>query len=116
LVHDGLDPETADPAMRHAHAAITYLRDERYGSRPSRVRHRVEHDRRTAIEAFEAALTLSPSCSFALILGSIAMGWANEAERALEWGERAVRLSPFDPAHLSRAHWACSWTFCEGTL
>jgi tetratricopeptide (TPR) repeat protein len=24
------------------------------------------------------------------------MGWANEAERALEWGERAVRLSPFD--------------------
>jgi adenylate cyclase len=57
----------------------------------------VEHDRRTAIEAFEAALALSPSCSIALILGSIAMGWANEAELALEWGERALRLSPFDP-------------------
>jgi hypothetical protein len=41
-------------------------------------------------------LALSPSCSIALILGSIAMGWANEAERALAWGERAVRLSPFD--------------------
>jgi adenylate cyclase len=25
------------------------------------------------------------------------MGWASEAERALEWGERAVRQSPFDP-------------------
>jgi len=35
------------------------------------------------------------------------MGWANEAERALEWGKRAVRLSPFDPliyaAHIGLA-------------
>ncbi len=23
--------------------------------------------------------------------------WAGEAERAIDWGERAVRLSPFDP-------------------
>jgi len=41
-------------------------------------------------------LALNPSCSIALILDSIAIGWANEAERALAWGERAVRLSPFD--------------------
>ena len=24
------------------------------------------------------------------------MGWAGEAERAVEWGERGIRLSPFD--------------------
>jgi hypothetical protein len=34
----------------------------------------VEHDRPTAIEAIESALALSPSCSVALLLGSIAMG------------------------------------------
>ena len=25
------------------------------------------------------------------------MGWGRHAERAIEWGERAIRLSPFDP-------------------
>jgi adenylate cyclase len=30
------------------------------------------------------------------MFGSVAMGWANELERAIEWGERAVRLSPFN--------------------
>jgi adenylate cyclase len=48
------------------------------------------------MEAFEAALALSPSCNIALVLGSLAMGWANEPERALDWGSRALRLSPFD--------------------
>jgi adenylate cyclase len=57
----------------------------------------VEHDRPTAIETFKSALALSPSCSIASVLGSLAIGWANEAERALEWGERAVRQSPYDP-------------------
>ena len=38
---------------------------------------------------------LSPSCSIALIVGSVAMGFAAEAERAVEWGGQAVRLSPF---------------------
>ena len=25
------------------------------------------------------------------------MGWGGEAENAIEWGERGIRLSPFDP-------------------
>ena len=29
------------------------------------------------------------------------MGWSGEAERALEWGERALRLSPFDRVNYS---------------
>ena len=39
----------------------------------------------------------SPRNCIALILGSTAIGWPNEAERTLEWGERAAGLSPFDP-------------------
>jgi adenylate cyclase len=112
FARDGLDPEMAAAAARHAHAAITHARDDATAlGLAGFVISLVEHDRRTAIEAFEAALRLSPSCSIVLILGAIVMGWANEAERALEWGERAVRLSPFDPLIYSRAHWACSWTF-----
>jgi adenylate cyclase len=97
FVRGGLDPEMAAAAVRHAHAAITNGRDDATAlGLAGFVISLVEHDRPTAIEAFEAALALSPSCSVALIFGSIAMGWANEAERALAWGERAVRLSPFD--------------------
>jgi len=29
------------------------------------------------------------------------MGWAGEAERALKWGEQALRLSPFDRVNYS---------------
>jgi TolB-like protein len=97
FVRDGLDPETAGVAVRHAHAAITHGRDDATAlGLAGFVISLVEHDRPTAVEAIESALALSPSCSVALILGSLAMGWANEAERALAWGERAVRLSPFD--------------------
>src|SRR6516164_9593711 len=97
FVRDGLDPAIAAAAVRHAHAAITHGRDDATAlGMAGFVISLIEHDRPTAIEAFESALALSPSCSIALILGSIAMGWANEAERALAWGERAVRLSPFD--------------------
>ena len=108
FVRDGFHPETAAAGVRHAHAAITHARDDATAlGLAGFVIAIVEHDRRTAIEAFEAALKLSPSCSIALILGSIAMGWAYEAERALEWGECAVRLSLFDPliyaAHIGLA-------------
>jgi adenylate cyclase len=108
FVRRGLDPEMAAAAVRHAHAAITHGRDDATAlGLAGFVISLVEHDRPTSVEAIERALALSPSCSIALILGSLAMGWANEAERALEWGERAVRLSPFDPliyaAHIGLA-------------
>lgn len=58
------------------------------------------HDRDAAFIALEAALAISPSSALTHILGSVILGWAGEAERALEWSERGIRLSPFD-----------SWTF-----
>src|SRR5436190_3584905 len=39
----------------------------------------------------------SPSAALTYILGSVILGWGGEAERAIEWSERGVRLSPFDP-------------------
>jgi tetratricopeptide (TPR) repeat protein len=63
----------------------------------------VAHDRDAARQAFEAALALSPSCALTYIFGSVVMVLAGDADRGIEWGERALRLSPFDP--LSYAPW-----------
>ena len=49
------------------------------------------------MQAVEAALAISPSCAPAYIFGSVVMAYAGEADRAIDWGERALRLSPFDP-------------------
>jgi tetratricopeptide (TPR) repeat protein len=54
------------------------------------------HDHAAAFAAFDAALAISPSSALAYIFGSVILGWAGEAERAIEWGERGLRLSPFD--------------------
>src|SRR5207248_8016185 len=55
------------------------------------------HDRGAAFIALEAALAISPSSALTYILGSVILGWSGEAERAIEWSERGMRLSPFDP-------------------
>ena len=54
------------------------------------------HDRGAAFIAFEAALAISPSSALTYILGSVILGWGGEAERAIDWSERGMRLSPFD--------------------
>ena len=54
------------------------------------------HDRIAAFTALEAALDISPSSALTYILGSVMLGWGGEAERAIEWSERGMRLSPFD--------------------
>ena len=54
--------------------------------------------------AFEAALAVSPSSALSYILGSVILAWTGEAERAIEWGERAMRLSPFDPWAFAAFH------------
>ena len=54
------------------------------------------HDRAAAFAALEAAIAISPSSALTYILGSVILGWGGEAERAIEWSERGIRLSPFD--------------------
>jgi adenylate cyclase len=62
------------------------------------------HDRAAAFAAFEAALDISPSTALAYILGSVNFGWIGEAQRAIEWAERGLRLSPLDPWVFAAQH------------
>jgi len=62
------------------------------------------HDRAAAFIAFEAALAASPSTALAYILGSVILGWTGEAEKAIEWAARGMRLSPFDPWAFAAFH------------
>lgn len=91
-------------AARHSNAAIAHGRDDAIAlSLGGFVMGLVAHDREAARQAFEAALALSPSCALTYILGSVVMVFAGDGDRAIEWGERALRLSPFDP--MSYAPW-----------
>jgi TolB-like protein len=94
--HD-FNQRSHDAAIRHARAAIAYGRDDANAlTLGGFVIAIIEHDRATAFEAFEQALLLSPSSSFALFFGSLTLAFAGEAENAIAWAERALRISPFD--------------------
>ncbi|MDJ0947417.1 MAG: adenylate/guanylate cyclase domain-containing protein [Alphaproteobacteria bacterium] len=94
----GGDEENRNGAIRHAQAAIGHGRDDAMAlSLGGFVMGLVAHDREIARQAIEAALALSPSCAIAYNLGSVVMAFAGDGERAIEWGERAIRLSPVDP-------------------
>jgi adenylate cyclase len=94
----GAHEENRLGATHHAHAAIAHGRDDAMAlSLGGFALGLVAHDREAADQAFEAALALSPSCALAYIFGSVVMVYAGDADRGIEWGERALRLSPFDP-------------------
>jgi TolB-like protein/Tfp pilus assembly protein PilF len=85
-------------AIRHAHAAVAHGRDDAIAlTLGGFVMGLVGHDRDAARQALEAALVLSPSCALTYSLGSVVMVFAGDADRGIEWGESAIRLSPFDP-------------------
>src|SRR5258708_21245931 len=97
FVFGGFNKESRDAAIRHARAALSYGRDDATAlALGGFVISITEHDRATAFEALEQALAISPSSSLALFCGSLALAYAGEAERAIDWAERALRISPFD--------------------
>ena len=105
FVRAGFRDEDRAAAVRHARAAVNYGRDDATAlALGAFVIALVEHDRVTAFDAFEQALALSPSSSFTLFLGSLALGYAGEAERAIDWAERALRISPFDRLNYASHH------------
>src|SRR6516164_4202589 len=94
----GRREENRQGAIRHARAALIHGRDDATTlAEAGFVIAMVEHDRAAAREAFEAATVLSPSSAFTYIMGSVVLGWAGEGDRAIEWAEKGLRLSPFDP-------------------
>ena len=103
FIYGGFNKESHDAAIRHARAALSYGRDDATAlALGGFVISITEHDRATAFEAFEQALAISPSSSFALFCGATALAYAGEAERGIDWAERALRISPFDRLnHLS---------------
>jgi adenylate cyclase len=97
FVRAGQSPEDRDAAIRHAHAAIAHGPDDADAlALAAFTLANIVHDLPAARKAFEQALAISPSCFLALALGAAAFGWKAESERAIEWGERGLRVSPFD--------------------
>ena len=54
-------------------------------------------DYATALDAFDSALTLSPSSALALGFSAATRAWHGESAVAIRQAEQALRLSPFDP-------------------
>jgi TolB-like protein len=93
----GLKEEDRQASVRHARLALEHGRDDALALTFAGFSLGMDaHDRAAAFAAFDAALALSPSTALGLILGSVVHSWAAEAEPAIAWGERAMRLSPFD--------------------
>jgi adenylate cyclase len=115
FIRAGRREENRTAAIRHAHAAIALGPDDApalaYGGIAIGL---VEHDRVLAMEVFESALAISPSTAWALLWGALILGWGGEAERAIDWGERGIRLSPFDPWITAALHGICMGHFLRG--
>ena len=94
----GLAEENRSASLRHAQAAIAHGQDDALALSFAGFSIGMDgHDSATAFAAFDAALAVSPSSALTYILGSAIYAWGGEAERAIEWAERGLRLSPFDP-------------------
>jgi tetratricopeptide (TPR) repeat protein len=94
----GLHEEDRVASIEHAQPAILYGQDDALALTLAGFCIGMDaHDRATAFTAFDAALVVSPSSALTYICGSVVLSWGGEAERAIEWGERGLRLSPFDP-------------------
>jgi tetratricopeptide (TPR) repeat protein len=92
----GLPGEHRIASIRHAQDAIAYGQDDALAlSFAGFVIAMDKHDRAAAFAA--AALAISPSLAVAYLQGGVILAFAGEAERATEWTERGLRLSPFDP-------------------
>src|SRR5690242_529437 len=93
----GLKEVNRAASIRHARSAIVHGQDDALALTWAGFSIGMDgHDRAAAFTALEAALAISPSTALTYILGGVILGWGGEAERAIEWSERGLRLSPFD--------------------
>jgi TolB-like protein len=94
----GLQEANRVASIRHARSALIHGQDDAQALTLAGFSIGMDgHDRPAAFTALEAALAISPSSALTYILGSVMLGWGGEADRAIEWSERGMRLSPFDP-------------------
>jgi tetratricopeptide (TPR) repeat protein len=98
FLRGGLREENRTASIRHAEAAMAHGHGDASAlAFAGFVIGMDKHDRAAAFAAFDAALAVSPSSALTYVLGSVVLAWAGEAERAIEWADRGLRLSPFDP-------------------
>jgi TolB-like protein/tetratricopeptide (TPR) repeat protein len=94
----GLQEVNRAASIRHAQSAVIHGQDDALALTLAGFSIGMDgHDRPAAFVALEAALAISPSSALTYILGSVMLGWGGDADRAIEWSERGMRLSPFDP-------------------
>jgi adenylate cyclase len=102
FLRGGLREENRTASIRHAEAAMAHGHGDASAlAFAGFVIGMDKHDRAAAFAAFDAALAVSPSSALSYVLGSVILAWAGEAERAIEWADRGLRLSPFDPYRAS---------------
>lgn len=98
FLRDGFKDVDRKASIAHAREAIMHGHDDAIALTLAGFSIGMDgHDRAAAFSAMEAALAISPSSALTYILGSVIYGWGGNAERAVEWSERGLRLSPFDP-------------------
>jgi adenylate cyclase len=101
----GLHEQDRTASIHHAQAAMAYGQDDALALTFAGFSIGMDaNDRNSAFAAFEAALALSPSSALTYYCGSAILGWGGDAERAIEWAERGIRLSPFDPWRFAAYH------------
>jgi TolB-like protein/DNA-binding SARP family transcriptional activator len=93
----GLQETNRTASIMHARSAIAHGQDDAVALTLAGFSIGMDgHDRSAAFTALDAALSISPSSALTYILGSVMLGWGGDADRAIEWSERGMRLSPFD--------------------
>ena len=114
FVRAGHSEENRVTAIRHARAALAHGRDDATAlGLGGFVIAMVEHDRATAFQAFEQALALSPSSALTLLSGAVALAYGGEAGRAINYGERALRISPAQDRANFYSHHALSIAYFQ---
>jgi TolB-like protein/Tfp pilus assembly protein PilF len=93
----GRGEEDRKAAVEHARAAVASGSDDATAlGMAGFVIATDEHDRTTALNVFDRALTLSNSNIFALCCSALVLALLGKHEHAVERAQRALRLSPFD--------------------
>jgi TolB-like protein/Flp pilus assembly protein TadD len=94
----GLQADTRQAALLHAHAAIETGSDDAMAlAMGGFVVGVLERDYETALEAIDRSLALSPSSALAFGFSSIIRALKGEDSTAIEHARMGIRLSPYDP-------------------
>jgi tetratricopeptide (TPR) repeat protein len=94
----GLQEETRRAAVEHARAAIAAGGDDAAAlATAAFVIAVVEYDYPAATVAFDQSFSLSRTSALGLGFSSIVRAWMGDDATAVDQGEGAIRLSPFDP-------------------